>query len=129
MPTKQTTVFIPGAIYGLEDAACTIMGGEQVSPTLHSRTTATYCKMEGYPTAYQCAEGLIISIGGAPGRFRMHISGEDAFHPITLERDGDEQVHWTGAQGTLTSQIQNQFGGHVFRRNTIEVACQPYQYQ
>ena len=85
-------------------------------------------KMLGYPTSYQCGDDLIITIGGAPTDFRMHISGEDAFYPIKLERI-ETEAKWTGAHGTLITQIEgNMETGYTFIRNGTEVVCQFYNH-
>ncbi len=123
----EADYFVPGGIYALNEGACAAMGGEDGQVEFQGKTTS-YCKMLGYPASYQCGDDLIITIGGAPTDFRMHISGEDAFYPIKLERI-ETEAKWTGAHGTLITQIEgNMETGYTFIRNGTEVVCQFYNH-
>ncbi len=123
--TEDADRFIPGVIKGLSVEACAAMGGIEGRSEFRGKTTH-YCQMNGYGTSYQCGDDLIITIGGKPGDFRMHVSGEDAFYPITLQREGSE-ASWAGAHGALSFQIEgNAETGHAFKRNDTQTACQLY---
>ena len=119
----ETTRFIPGAIYGLSDAACTAIGGIEGRTEYKGKMLPPYCRMEGFPEAYQCGDDLFITRGGGPGKFRMHISGTDTFYPITMSHT-DGIARWGGDHGTLS--ISDDQSDISFTAEGVTTACKRY---